>query len=101
MYLGSAKFHSLPNNSIRLSFDGNGNFNGSVLIENQTTKVDGAYQCLNINIRMTFNVKNASIALIGTFNTEYSIMSGLARYYFNLTYDDTKYIEGTFYFSRI
>lgn len=98
-YSGVINFDGSLGILIQFSFNGKGNFNGTMKNSSTTYTIEkGFYQCVGYDLGVTFYANDTMIMLIGTFNEAYSsIESGEAQY----RTIDSIIVNGTFSLSLV
>lgn len=81
-YSGVINFDDSLGILIQFSFNGKGNFNGTMKNASTTYTIEkGFYQCVGFDLGITYYANDTMIMLIGTFNEAYSsIETGDAQY---------------------
>jgi hypothetical protein len=75
-YSGNINFEDYPPFPIRISADGEGNFNGTFYNTTALYPIEGYYECIGLQVGLYFFINDTQYTLLGDLNEDYSVIMG-------------------------
>lgn len=96
-WAGTLTIEEQPLYFVNLTLDGNGNFQGTILMIEETLTYNGTYRCMGSDVQMSFRAKTYVFTFIGVLEGEDTIIRGTVSMYDEKTEVNR---EGGFFFSK-